>query len=114
MQDTSLNLLFAGHDTSASAIMLAMRHLKLQPHILNRLREEQQQVSRCSGWMPFVPSPLLLPLTPTLPFLTPCLHKDVCGGFRVRATVDNKQRCLTTTSIGTSSSIQNLVLSSGV
>ena len=45
-QDTSLNMLFAGHDTSASAIILAMRHLKLQPHILQRLREEQQEVTR--------------------------------------------------------------------
>lgn len=44
-QDTSLNMLFAGHDTSASAIMLAMRHLKLQPQILQRLRQEQQEVS---------------------------------------------------------------------
>ena len=44
LQDTSLNMLFAGHDTSASAIMLAMRHLKLQPHLLHKLRQEQQQV----------------------------------------------------------------------
>lgn len=47
MQDTSLNLLFAGHDTSATAITLAVRHLKLQPHVLCKLREEQQQVG-CS------------------------------------------------------------------
>lgn len=44
LQDTSLNLLFAGHDTSASAIMLAVRHLKLQPAVLEKLRREQQEV----------------------------------------------------------------------
>ena len=44
VQDTSLNLLFAGHDTSASAIMLAVRHLKLQPEVLQKLRTEQQEV----------------------------------------------------------------------
>ena len=44
VQDTSLNLLFAGHDTSATAITLAVRHLKLHPHVLSKLRQEQQQV----------------------------------------------------------------------
>ena len=44
VQDTSLNLLFAGHDTSAAAITLAVRDLKLQPHLLHKLRQEQQQV----------------------------------------------------------------------
>ncbi len=45
VQDTSLNLLFAGHDTSASAIMLAVRHLKIHPEVLLNLRQEQQEVS---------------------------------------------------------------------
>ncbi|KAL3157165.1 hypothetical protein ABBQ38_001405 [Trebouxia sp. C0009 RCD-2024] len=44
LADTSLNLLFAGHDTSAAAITLAVRHLKLQPHLLHKLCQEQQQV----------------------------------------------------------------------
>lgn len=44
LADTSLNLLFAGHDTSASAIMLAVRHLKQHPQVLHKLRQEQQEV----------------------------------------------------------------------
>lgn len=48
VQDTSLNLLFAGHDTSASAIMLAVRHLKIHPEVLLKLCQEQQEVSRLS------------------------------------------------------------------
>lgn len=44
LADTSLNLLFAGHDTSASAIMLAVRHLKIHPEVLLKLRQEQQEV----------------------------------------------------------------------
>ncbi len=48
VQDTSLNLLFAGHDTSASAIMLAVRHLKIHPEVLLKLRQEQQEVSELS------------------------------------------------------------------
>ena len=49
LQDTSLNLLFAGHDTSATAITLAVRHLCLQPHVLQKLRQEQQQVGKLGG-----------------------------------------------------------------
>ena len=49
VQDTSLNLLFAGHDTSAAAITLAVRHLKLQPQVLQKLRQEQQQVGKLTG-----------------------------------------------------------------
>lgn len=49
VQDTSLNLLFAGHDTSATAITLAVRHLKLLPHVLQKLRQEQQQVGKPTG-----------------------------------------------------------------
>ena len=53
VQDTSLNLLFAGHDTSASAIMLAVRHLKIHPGVLLKLRQEQQEVSELSFVLQF-------------------------------------------------------------
>ncbi len=71
VQDTSLNLLFAGHDTSASAIMLAVRHLKIHPEVLITLRQEQQQVSELfssHGSYFFPPLSLSLPLPLPLPF----------------------------------------------
>ncbi len=37
-------MLFAGHDTSASALTLALLYLKQQPDALQKLREEQCQV----------------------------------------------------------------------
>lgn len=43
-QNTALNLLFAGHDTSASVLMLLLRFLKLYPQTLHKLREEQSMV----------------------------------------------------------------------
>ena len=58
LQDTSLNMLFAGHDTSASAIMLAMRHLKLQPCLLHKLRQEQQQVCYTTSPLPLWSEPI--------------------------------------------------------
>ena len=63
VQDTSLNLLFAGHDTSASAIMLAVRHLKIHPEVLLKLRQEQQEVSRLSHTSSSFFPPLSLPLS---------------------------------------------------
>ena len=44
MQDTAFNLLFAGHDTSASTLMLLLRFFQQEPATLRRLRDEQQQV----------------------------------------------------------------------
>ena len=49
-QNTAFNLLFAGHDTSASALAVLMRFLKLYPDALHKLREEQIQVGRCQHW----------------------------------------------------------------
>ncbi len=37
-------MLFAGHDTSASALTLALLYLKQQPGALQKLRQEQRQV----------------------------------------------------------------------
>ena len=44
MQNTAFNLLFAGHDTSASVMVMLLRYLKLCPGVLQKLREEQRQV----------------------------------------------------------------------
>ncbi len=44
MQNVAFNLLFAGHDTSASALTLLLRYLKQEPQVLEKLREEQRQV----------------------------------------------------------------------
>ena len=38
-------MLFAGHDTTAAALTLMMRYLKQEPWILQKLRDEQKQVS---------------------------------------------------------------------
>ena len=40
----ALNLLFAGHDTSASTLFMLLRFLKLRPETLQKLREEQSKV----------------------------------------------------------------------
>ncbi len=44
MQNVAFNLLFAGHDTSASALTLLLRYLKQEPEVLGKLREEQRKV----------------------------------------------------------------------
>ena len=44
LQNTAFNLLFAGHDTSASVMVMLLRYLKLCPGVLQKLREEQRQV----------------------------------------------------------------------
>lgn len=44
VQNVAFNLLFAGHDTSASALTLLLRYLKQEPEVLEKLREEQRQV----------------------------------------------------------------------
>ena len=44
MQNTAFNLLFAGHDTSASVMVILLRYLKLNPGVLQKLREEQSKV----------------------------------------------------------------------
>lgn len=45
MQDTAFNMLFAGHDTTASALTLMMRYLKQEPRVLQKVRDEQHQVT---------------------------------------------------------------------
>ena len=44
LQNTAFNLLFAGHDTSASVMVMLLRYLKLYPEVLKKLREEQRKV----------------------------------------------------------------------
>lgn len=44
LQDTCFHLLFAGHDTSASALTMLLKYLKMEPRVLEQLRQEQQQV----------------------------------------------------------------------
>ena len=44
LQNVAFNLLFAGHDTSASVMVMLLRYLKLYPGVLQKLREEQRQV----------------------------------------------------------------------
>ena len=44
VQNTALSLLFAGHDTSASVLMMLLRFMKLYPETLQKLREEQRKV----------------------------------------------------------------------
>ena len=45
MQDVAFNMLFAGHDTTASALTLMMRYLKQEPGVLQKIRHEQHQVT---------------------------------------------------------------------
>ncbi|DBB10930.1 hypothetical protein WJX82_007943 [Trebouxia sp. C0006] len=47
--NVAFNLLFAGHDTSASALTLLLRYLKQEPEVLEKLREEQRQVTQQHG-----------------------------------------------------------------
>ena len=53
-QNTAFNLLFAGHDTSASVMVMLLRYLKLYPGVLQKLREEQSKVVlhavNATGW----------------------------------------------------------------
>lgn len=44
VQDLAINLIFAGYDTCASSIHFLLRELFFNPQVLQRLREEQQQV----------------------------------------------------------------------
>ena len=44
VQENCLTLLFAAHDTTASALAMLLRYLKEQPAVLQQLRAEQQQV----------------------------------------------------------------------
>ncbi len=41
----TFNLLFAGHDTTAATLTLMLRYLKQEPAVLQKLRDEQKQVS---------------------------------------------------------------------
>lgn len=43
MQDVCLNIMFAGYDTSASALMLLIQLVKKHPKVEKQLREEQTQ-----------------------------------------------------------------------
>ena len=45
MQDVAFNMLFAGHDTTASALTLMMLYLKQEPRVLQKVRDEQHQVT---------------------------------------------------------------------
>lgn len=51
MQNVAFNLLFAGHGTVASAMTMLLRHLRLCPEVLQKLREEQSKVSHTSTAM---------------------------------------------------------------
>lgn len=44
MQDACLNIMFAGYDTSASALLLLMHLIKKHPEVEKQLRAEQDQV----------------------------------------------------------------------
>lgn len=44
LQDVCLNIMFAGYDTSASALMLLMQLIKKHPQVEKQLREEQAKV----------------------------------------------------------------------
>ncbi len=44
LQSALLTFLFAGHDTSASTLMVATRFLKQYPEALTKLRAEQAKV----------------------------------------------------------------------
>jgi hypothetical protein len=44
VESNVINLLFAGHDTSSSTLAMIMCHLTTHPHVMERLRQEQQQV----------------------------------------------------------------------
>jgi len=45
LQDVTFNLLFAGHDTTAATLTLMLRYLKQEPTVLQKLCDEQKQVS---------------------------------------------------------------------
>lgn len=52
MQDVAFTLLFAGHDTSAAALTMMLRYLKLEPRVLQQLRNEQLQVQHAVVSLP--------------------------------------------------------------
>ena len=60
-QDLSLNVLFAGHETTTKALLLLLQRLKQHPAALASLREEQQKVAHS----PFRPktSPSIKPMS---------------------------------------------------
>lgn len=43
-QDILLNLLFAGHETTASVVLTLLRQLPRHPHVMAQLRTEQDKV----------------------------------------------------------------------
>ena len=45
VQDVALTMLFTGHDTTAVSLALMMRYLKVDPGHLQRVCDEQQQVT---------------------------------------------------------------------
>ena len=44
LKDNALALLFAGHDTSSSTLYILLHSLAHNPEVLQKLREEQEQV----------------------------------------------------------------------
>lgn len=52
MQDVTFTLLFAGYDTSAAALTMMLRYLKLEPRVLQQLRNEQLQVQHAVVSLP--------------------------------------------------------------
>ena len=45
MQDTCFHLVFAGHDSSASALSMLLHYLKKEgPWVMDKLRQEQSEV----------------------------------------------------------------------
>lgn len=55
LQDIFLNLVFAGHETTAAVLLTLLRELPRHPDVMARLRAEQEQVALPS------PSSALLP-----------------------------------------------------
>ncbi|KAK9828793.1 hypothetical protein WJX72_002103 [[Myrmecia] bisecta] len=49
LQDLFLNLMFAGHDTSAATLLMLFRDLALHPEVMQKLRAEQAQVREDHG-----------------------------------------------------------------
>ncbi len=45
LQDTCFHLVFAGHDSSASALSMLLHYLKKEAWAVDKLRQEQTQVS---------------------------------------------------------------------
>ncbi len=82
MQNVPFNLLFAGHDTSASALTLLLRYLTQQPEVLQKLREEQRQVEPYNS-----AEPCATPASVHAPFhlylcTYVCMHKCILYLYR--------------------------------